>query len=156
MQRLFEIIKELEIVFTNEYYEQIETSYIDKYNAVELGFNVAKNGKNRKGIPCSERTKKIISIANSGEKNKMFGKFSNEQIKDMLVKSLMMEYDYDYCLDMLEYSKIERHLDRIVVTYTNGVVDTFYGKPYVELVHSTKFKKEVKRLKKLKKETNEN
>lgn len=86
----FEIIKELEIVFINEYYEQIETSYIDKYNSVEFGFNVAKNGKNRKGISCSERTKKIISIANSGEKNKMFGRFGSNHPNAKEV------YQYDF------------------------------------------------------------
>lgn len=74
----FEVIEILKIGNSNEYYELIEESYITKYDSVKNGFNVSKNGKNRKGIPCSQKIKKAISIANSGENNAMFGKFGEK------------------------------------------------------------------------------
>ena len=74
----FEIVDILNIGHSNEYYNKIETYYITKFNSVKNGFNVAKNGKNRKGIPCSEQIKIAISIANSGNKNGMFGRLGNK------------------------------------------------------------------------------
>jgi hypothetical protein len=70
----FEILCELKIGYAFIYYELIETGYIYKYNSVNNGLNSTYNGKNRKGIPCSESIKKAISKANSGSKNGMFGK----------------------------------------------------------------------------------
>lgn len=38
------------------------------------GYNVSKGGKSNNGVPCSEKTKEKISIANKGKNNGFFGK----------------------------------------------------------------------------------
>jgi hypothetical protein len=71
----FEIIEVLEQDKPKSYYEDIETKYIQKFNAVENGWNINISGKNCKGTPMRKEVKDKISIANKGINNGMYNKY---------------------------------------------------------------------------------
>jgi len=74
----FEIVEILKPGQPSSYYEEIETEYIKKYDAVKNGWNININGRNCIGTPMREEVKKKISIANSGKNNGMYGKFNEK------------------------------------------------------------------------------
>lgn len=74
----FEIVEILKPGQPSSYYEEIETEYIKKYDAVKNGWNIDINGRNCIGTPMREEVKKKISIANSGKNNGMYGKFNEK------------------------------------------------------------------------------
>ena len=69
----FNIIDILKDDYHKSYYEIIETGYISKYNSVKNGWNIRIKSNSRKGLITEDSTKQKISIANSGNKNGMFG-----------------------------------------------------------------------------------
>lgn len=76
---------------------------------------------------------KFTITKNSG----MLERFPDSEVRDMIVKNLMKEYSYQETMTMLDTAKIKRHSDKVVVTYSNNVVDVFYPKCSIELVHSS-------------------
>ena len=72
----FEIIDILKPNYHQRYYEIIETGYIAKFNSVNNGWNINKNGRNCIGTPMREEVKRKISISNTGSNNGMYGKFN--------------------------------------------------------------------------------
>lgn len=65
-------------------------SYYDSSNC-EKGYNISKGGKANNGVPCYEKTKIKISIANKGENNGYFGKkHTKEELKKISEASKKM------------------------------------------------------------------
>ena len=75
---IFEVIEECTIEKLNER----ERHYQDLYNVTgENGLNLVLQGANEKRKVVSDEVKKRISIANSGERNGMFGRKQSEKYK---------------------------------------------------------------------------
>lgn len=75
---IFEVIEECTIEKLNER----ERYYQDFYNVTgENGLNLVLQGANEKRKVISDEMKKRISIANSGERNGMYGKKKSEEFK---------------------------------------------------------------------------
>ena len=68
----------------------------------------------------------------------MLERFSDLEVRNMIAKNLMREYSRpEEVVEMLDSANIKRHSDKVVVTYSNNVVDVFYPKSSIELVHSS-------------------
>lgn len=79
---------------------------------------------------------KFTITNNSG----MMKKFSDLEVRDMIVKNLMREYSHQEIVPMLDSAKIKRYTDKVVVTYSNNKVDVFYANCSIELLHSSQLK----------------
>lgn len=68
----------------------------------------------------------------------MLERFSDLEVRNMIAKFLLREYSRpEEVAEMLDSANIKRHSDKVVVTYSNTVVDVFYPKSSIELVHSS-------------------
>lgn len=68
----------------------------------------------------------------------MLERFSDLEVRNMIAKFLLREYSQpEEVVEMLDSANIKRHSDKVVVTYSNNVVDVFYPKSSIELVHSS-------------------
>lgn len=67
----------------------------------------------------------------------MLERFSDSEVRDMIVKFLMREYSHQEVVEMLDSANIKRHSDKVVVTYSNNKIDVFYANCSIELLYSS-------------------
>ena len=78
-------IELLSVAYNNQEACTIETFYINHYDSINNGYNIASNGSNgRLGCKTSEETKKKLSMSNSGENNPFYGKTHTEESKKLI------------------------------------------------------------------------
>lgn len=77
----FEVIKELDIAYSKDELNNLEKYYIEKYDSVNLGYNIESGGNNSK---MNEQTKLKLSIRFKGENNPFYGCKHSEETKELM------------------------------------------------------------------------